>query len=124
MGHWQIGLACAIIIIVIILILIIFFERKNIEIVVQMLKEASHALTQLPLTLCTPIYFSIVALTFTFGWCLEFAYIYSVQVEIGPNEMPQAFVDNGNYNNQYWYLMFDPVMESALVWHVVIWLFI
>ena len=98
MGEWQIGIGCALAVILFILLLIIWFERKNVEITVEMLREASHALTQLPFTLCTPIYFSIVALIFTFAWCLEFMYIYSVKEPIGPNDMPQEFIDNGMYH--------------------------
>ena len=30
----------------------------------------------------------------------------------------------GNYPETYWYLKFDSVMETALVWHVFIWLYI
>ena len=95
MGQWQVGIGCVLIFILIVLVLIIWFERKNVEIVIEMLRESSHALTQLPLTLCTPIYFSIFALIVTFAWGLEFAYIYSVKIENGPHPMPQEFIDNG-----------------------------
>lgn len=98
MGQWQVGLGSALIVILIILVLIIWFERKNVKIVIEMLRESSHALSQLPLTLCAPIYFSVFALVVTFAWALEFAYIYSVKIPVGPNDMPQEFIDNGMNN--------------------------
>eukprot|EP01084_Bolivina_argentea_P044495 81872_1 len=122
-GKWQVSIGITISVIVFILVLIIWFERKNVKLVIEMLRESSHALSQLPFTLCAPIYFSILSLAYTFAWGIEFAYVYSVKVEVGPIDMPQTFIDNGNYGNQYWYLDFDPIMETALIIHVIIWFY-
>ena len=96
-GQWQVGIGCVVAFVVVVLVLIIWFERKNVAIVIEMLKEASYALSQLPATLCTPIYFSIFALIFTFGCGLLTMYIYCVKLPIGPNPMPQRFIDSGMF---------------------------
>ena len=65
-GQAQIILSIIIMVILIILLFIIYFERKNVKIVIEMLRESSNAINQMPKTLCTPIYFSILILIFFF----------------------------------------------------------
>eukprot|EP01084_Bolivina_argentea_P135149 238207_1 len=102
-------------------VLALWFLRKNIELIVKMMNEASHAIRDIKSTLIFPIFMAIIGIGYMVFWVIEALYIYSVKtlnIEDYPNG--SNFITNPGYpGTQYYQYQFDETMQNALKWHFV-----
>eukprot|EP01084_Bolivina_argentea_P154687 269614_1 len=109
------------------LLLALWFSRKNIELVVDLFKEATHAIYDMKLTLIFPMWMSLIGIVYVAYWITESLYIYSVKIQT-TKSMPDNFqsdILNGLYPPTYQHIRFDYYAMKAGVfadWYFSQWL--
>ena len=97
-------------------ILALFFMRKNIDLIVKMMNEGSHAIRDMKYTLVFPMFMAFVGIGYMALWIVEALYIYSVK-ELTMKDYPSGslFLESAEYpGSQYYKYEFDQTMADAL----------
>ena len=96
----------------------IYLFRKRIDLAIEMLDEASHAIRDMKSTLIFPIIYSFVIIAFMVSWIVIALFIYSIKEE-QTNPMPSALKNVNALNNAdtYKYYKFDTGMKQLLYFH-------
>ena len=99
----------------VVFILALWFMRRNIELVIEMLNEASYAIRDRKWTLMFPIAVSFIAIGFMAIWILEALFIYSVKQQ-ATYDWPTGFFETNPFysGTQYFELEFDSAMQDSL----------
>ena len=114
-GEVQLVMGIIVGVLVVGFILALWFMRRNIELVVEMLNEASYAIRDMKWTRIFPIAVSFVAIAFMAIWVLEALYIYSVKQQATYDWPSGFFTENAFYSGtQYFELEFDSAMQDSL----------
>eukprot|EP00485_Elphidium_margaritaceum_P013143 CAMPEP_0202693860 /NCGR_PEP_ID=MMETSP1385-20130828/7876_1 /ASSEMBLY_ACC=CAM_ASM_000861 /TAXON_ID=933848 /ORGANISM="Elphidium margaritaceum" /LENGTH=668 /DNA_ID=CAMNT_0049349607 /DNA_START=44 /DNA_END=2050 /DNA_ORIENTATION=+ len=107
-------------------ILALWFMRKNIAVVLEMLNEASYAISDMSWTLVFPVWISLAVMAFVTVWIVEALYIYSVKTETTPAWPTDFFADNPFYSagDNYYQLQFNDDLQDAMIWHIIMLLYL
>ena len=114
-GEAELGTGIGFSVLLVCLVLALWFMRRNIELVIEMLNEASHAIRDMKFTLIFPIFVCFMAIAFMAIWVVEALFIYSVKTQDTPNWPSSFFTENAFYaGNTYFDLEFDSQMQDSL----------
>eukprot|EP01083_Nonionella_stella_P009003 26098_1 len=117
-GQIQIVAGVILAVLCVCLVLALWFMRKNVELVVEMLKEASYAIRDMKWTLSFPIFISFVVICFIAVWIIEALYIYSVKTVVQRDWPSDFFIENPYYSESTYYSMqFNSEMQDSMIWH-------
>mmetsp|Transcript_6580 Transcript_6580/g.10782 ORF Transcript_6580/g.10782 Transcript_6580/m.10782 type:complete len:657 (+) Transcript_6580:98-2068(+) len=121
-GEVELGVGITLSVLLVFFILALWFMRKNIELVIEMLNEASHAIRDMKWTIVFPVWISLVVMAFVCVWIVEALYIYSVKTQTRVPWPDIAFFTSNSFydaDSQYFKLEFDDQMQDSLIWHFV-----